>query len=129
MIVTPEIAIRGKRAAFNAALASADLDAIRPILAPNAILMTGTDSALLAGRQAQLKAWKREFEATEKAIYPRTPTEITPSPVEPIAFEYGSWAGVSAATGLELASGAYTAKWRQFGADWQIEAELYLTLA
>jgi hypothetical protein len=27
-----------------------------------------------------------------------------------------------------LASGIYTAKWRQVGADWLIEAELYLTL-
>jgi ketosteroid isomerase-like protein len=129
MIVTPEIAIRSNRAAFNAALARADLDAIRPILAPNAILLTGTDSALLSGRQAQLTAWKREFKSPERAIYTRTPDDVTVSSIEPIAFEHGCWKGVSASDGHELASGTYTAKWRLFDVDWRIEAELYLTLA
>ena len=43
--------------------------------------------------------------------------------------EHGHWQGVMAATGEPFASGAYTAKWRQIGADWVIEAEIYLTLA
>lgn len=129
MIVTPEIAIRRNRAAFNTALSHADLDAIRPLLAPNAILVTGTDSAVLSGRQAQLIAWKREFAAVERTFYTRTPDQVTVSAVEPIAFEQGRWKCISATTGEELANGAYTAKWRQFGAHWQIEAELYLTLA
>ena len=32
-------------------------------------------------------------------------------------------------TGQPLASGAYTAKWREIGADWVIEAEIYFTTA
>ncbi|MET0364385.1 MAG: DUF4440 domain-containing protein [Sphingobium sp.] len=125
----PDIAIRLQRAAFNRALADADIAAIGPILSKNAILVTGTDSAILTGRNAQLQTWKREFAGPERMIYTRSPDTILVSPVEPIAMEHGHWEGVSASTGQKLASGTYTAKWRQSGANWVIEAEIYLTLA
>lgn len=128
MSLTPDLAIRAARAAFNRALAKADLTAIEPLLTPNAVLVTGTDSAIITGRKAQLIAWKREFAARERAIYTRAPEMVTISPVEPIAFEHGSWRG-AASNGQILASGAYTAKWRQIDGDWRIEAELFLTLA
>jgi ketosteroid isomerase-like protein len=126
---SPDLAIRLRRAAFNRALADADILAIGPILAPDAILVAGTDSALIAGRKAQLTAWKREFAAAGRMIYTRAPETIIVSPVAPIAFEHGHWQGVLADGGAPQASGSYTAKWRQYGADWLIEAELYLTLA
>jgi ketosteroid isomerase-like protein len=129
MTTTPELAIRLKRAAFNHALKDADLNAIAPILASNCVLVAGTDSALLSGRKAQLAAWKREFAAADRTIYTRTPDTIVASPIEPIAFEHGTWAGISASGATAVASGVYTAKWRQIGLDWAIEAELYLTLA
>jgi ketosteroid isomerase-like protein len=127
--LTPELDIRMRRKAFNNALADADLAAIGPLLAPDVVLVAGTDSALITGRKAQLLAWKREFAAPDRSIYTRTPDTITLSPVAPIAFEQGRWQGVSAQGGLPLASGDYTAKWRRLGDDWVIEAELYLTLA
>jgi hypothetical protein len=110
-------AIRQRRDAFNRALAKADLEAIGPLLAPGVVLVTGTDSAVISGRKAQLAAWEREFAASLRTIYTRAPDTILASPVEPIA------------GGLPLASGSYTAKWRKSGADWVIEAEIYLTLA
>lgn len=128
MSMPPDLAIRLRRAVFNAALASGDLEAIQPILAPTAILVAGTDSAVLSGRKAQLLAWKREFAAADRTIYIRTPNAITLSPVEPIAFEHGHWKGVSATSNDVRSSGDYTAKWRRSGQDWTIEAELYLTL-
>jgi hypothetical protein len=123
----PELAIRLQRNAFNRALADHDLPAIEACLTPNTILVTGTDSAVLAGRKAQMLAWKREFAAPRPTAYSRIPETITVSPVEPIAFEQGTWQGLS--DGVPLAGGAYTAKWRQVGATWLIEAELYLTLS
>jgi ketosteroid isomerase-like protein len=129
MSSSPDLAIRLRRAAFNRALAEADLDAIAPLLAQNAILITGTDSAVISGRRAQLMAWKREFAALARSIYTRTPNAIIASPIEPIALEQGDWQGVTAATGEPVASGAYTAKWRKVGLEWVIEAEIYLTLA
>jgi hypothetical protein len=129
MTAETELAIRLRRAAFNRALAEADLAAIRPILAPYAVVVTGTDSAVRTDRKAQLDIWKANFASPERAIYTRTPDTILASPVEPIALEHGAWQGVMAATGQPFASGAYTAKWRRIGADWVIEAEIYLTLA
>jgi len=125
--MSADLAIRLRRATFNRALADADLAAINPLLGMDAILVTGTDSAVLAGRKAQLAAWKREFAATPRTIYTRTPDTIVTSAVEPIAFEHGRWQGVAA--GKTVASGAYTAKWREIRGAWVIEAELYLTLA
>ena len=125
---TPELAIRLRRAAFNRALAGADLSAIGPLLAPGAVLVTGTDSAVLSGRKAQLLAWKREFASPNRTIYARLPGTIELSTVEPIALEHGAWRGETPAGDL-LASGSYAAKWRQQGEDWVIEAEIFLTLA
>ena len=42
--IPDELQIRMRRAAFNRALAEGDLAAIRPILAPGVVLVTGTDS-------------------------------------------------------------------------------------
>lgn len=118
-----------KRAAFNRAIADSDLNAIASVLAPEAVLVAGTDSAVIAGRKAQLAIWKREFASRDRVVYVRTPGEIVVSPVHPIAFEYGEWQCLAAAGGAQVASGLYTAKWRQIGEDWVIEAELYLTTA
>jgi ketosteroid isomerase-like protein len=129
MTIAPDLAIRLRRADFNRALADADLHAIALVLAPGALLVAGTDSAVLSGRKAQLAAWKREFASPGRLVYVRQPETVTISPVFPLAFEHGAWRGVPVTGGAANASGAYTAKWRQFGAEWMIEAELYLTMA
>lgn len=124
-----DLSIRSRRAAFNRALADADLAAIGPILAPNVVLIAGTDSAVINGRKAQLQAWKREFSAQHRIVYVRTPNMIVTSPVEPIAHEQGKWCGTLSSTGELLVSGDYSAKWRKVGQDWVIEAEIFVTLA
>lgn len=121
-MIAAELAIRARRAAFNRALADADLHTIEALLAPGVVLVTGTDSAVLTGRKAQLLAWKREFAAPSPTSYVRTAETIVVSSVEPIAIEHGRWQGGGA-------SGAYTAKWRKLAGAWTIEAELYATLA
>jgi ketosteroid isomerase-like protein len=128
---TPELAIRMARAGFNRALAHKDLDAIAQVLTRDCVLVTGTDSAVLNGRKAQLIAWKREFASgpETRTLYTRTPDTILPSPTQPIAMEHGQWQGVGAASGQMVASGTYSAKWRLHGGQWCIEAEIYLTLA
>lgn len=126
-----DLAIRLARATFNRALADKDLDAIASVLAREVVLVAGTDSAVITGRKAQLLAWKREFAAAPgmATLYTRTPETILPSPGLPIALEHGQWQGVNRASGHIEASGAYTAKWRHSPAGWQIEAEIFLTLA
>ena len=125
-MASPELAIRMRRAAFNTALAEADLAAIGPLLAADVVLVAGTDSAVIVGRKAQLLAWKREFAAADRTVYRRVPDRVELSPVAPLAMEHGRWEGTSL-SGAVLASGTYAAKWRRSGADWVIEAEIYLT--
>jgi len=126
--MTAEIAIRLRRAEFNRAIAAADIAAISAILSQNAILITGTDSAVISGRKAQVLVWKREFSAAPRTVYTRTPDLITPSGVEPVAMEHGHWLGVSQDQSQPLASGTYAAKWRELRGTWQLEAEIFVTL-
>lgn len=122
-----ELTIRLQRAAFNRALAEADMDAIAAVLAKGVVLVTGTDSAVLSGRKAQLLAWKREFGASDRTIYTRLPHTVEVSAVEPIAMEHGRWEGTSGA-GHCHARGTYAAKWRKVAGTWVIEAEIFVTL-
>lgn len=139
-----DLAIRLRRAAFNRALAEGDLAAIKPILSRECVLVTGSDSAVLAGRNAQLAAWKREFAARPRTVYVRTPETVTVSTVEPIALETGQWHGQAfdqdsdqdsgqepgLGRGSEAlsASGLYSAKWRETAGEWVLEAEIFITL-
>lgn len=126
---SPDLAVRLARAAFNRALAECDLGGIGSVLSPDVVMVTGTDSAIVSGRKAQLAAWKREFASPERITYIRMPESVTAAQVEPIALEQGRWRGVVAATGAEMASGLYSAKWRRIDSVWMIEAEIFATLA
>ncbi|WP_395328631.1 DUF4440 domain-containing protein [Novosphingobium sp. BL-8H] len=127
MNAAAELAIRARRAEFNRAIAEGDAARIGPILARDCVMVTGTDSAVIAGRMAQVKVWKREFAAAGRMVYLRAAERVEASAVEPIAMEYGAWQGLGA-DGNALASGSYVAKWRDLGGAWVIEAEVFLTL-
>lgn len=127
MTPSPDLAIRMRRAAFNRALAERDLAAIGGLLSPGAILVTGTDSALLPDRKSQLAEWRQEFKAPAPILYTRTPDDIVVSSVEPVAMEQGHWQAADG-SGQVVASGSYAAKWREADGHWVIEAEIYVTL-
>lgn len=123
-----ELAIRAARAAFNRAIVQGDAAAIAPILARDCVMLTGTDSAVIAGRLAQVKVWRREFAAPIRDIYLRSPEAFDVSAIAPIAMEHGSWT----ATGPDgdcTATGTYAAKWREVAGEWVIEAEVFVTMA
>ncbi|ABD26266.1 hypothetical protein Saro_1826 [Novosphingobium aromaticivorans DSM 12444] len=123
-----ELAIRLRRAEFNRALAARDLEAIGGILSPSVIMVTGSDSAVINGRKAQLLAWKREFSAANRLVYTRTPDEVATSAVEPIAMERGRWQGVAVGHSAPVAAGSYAAKWRMTAGVWHLVAEIFVTL-
>lgn len=123
-----ELAIRTRRASFNRAIVAGDTQAIGPILARDCVMITGSDSAVIAGRLAQVKVWRREFAAPLRAIYLRTPKAFDVSAVEAIALESGSWTA-TAQNGACTATGAYAAKWRFAEGEWVIEAEVFVTLS
>lgn len=123
-----ELHIRLRRAAFNRALAEADFTVISTLLSPDVVLVTGTDSAVICGRKAQLATWKREFADRNRVTYLRTTDLVLASTVEPVAMEQGHWQARRA--GEVVASGPYAAKWRHFGnADWMLVAEIFVTLS
>lgn len=123
-----ELAIRSRRAAFNRAIAEGDAAAIGPILARDCVMLTGTDSAVIAGRLAQVKVWRGVFSDPARDTYLRTPITIDVSGVAPIAAEHGSWTG-TASSGECTARGTYSAKWREVAGTWVIEAEIFTTMA
>ena len=43
--------------------------------------------------------------------------------------EHGRWQCVAASDGRFVASGDYSAKWREIAGAWLIEAEIFVTLA
>ncbi|WP_225206277.1 nuclear transport factor 2 family protein [Novosphingobium huizhouense] len=126
--VAVELAVRSARAAFNRALEQGDLAAIGPLLTDGVVLVTGSDSAVIAGRKAQLLAWKREFAAKPRTIYRRTTQGVTASAIAPIALEQGTWEGTVAGEGTLLAGGLYSAKWRESAGVWRLVAEIFVTL-
>jgi ketosteroid isomerase-like protein len=123
-----ELAIRARRAAFNRAIAAGDVQAIGPILARDCVMLTGTDSAIIAGRLAQVKVWRREFAAPARDTYLRTAEAFDVSAVEPIAMEHGFW-DATAPDGTCTANGTYAGKWRKVEGEWVIEAEVFVTMA
>jgi ketosteroid isomerase-like protein len=120
--------IAERRQAFNTAIRDADLTAIEAVLAPDVVLVTGTDSDLFQGREAQLAVWRADFEkkADDRMVYVRTSKCVERSDLAPIALEHGHWRGEGPAG--TFAAGRYTAKWRLEG-EWRIEAEVFMRRA
>lgn len=116
------------RAAFNEAIAAGKAGPIRRILANDVILVTGTDSAVISGRDAQLDVWRRDFASADRLIYVRTPHCIAPSEIAPIATELGTWVGKPAKPDGSEVTGDYTAKWRLIDGTWRLEAEIFTTV-
>ncbi len=128
MTTAAELSIRVRRAAFNRAIAEGDLAAIQPLLAPDVVMVTGSDSAVIGGRKAQLAVWKREFAQQGREIYVRTSESIVISAVEPLALETGQWDSIAPRGGTPSCGGSYSAKWREVGDHWVLEAEIFVTL-
>jgi uncharacterized protein (TIGR02246 family) len=124
----PELAIRARRAAFNRAIAQGDAASIAPLLARDCVMMTGTDSAVIVGRLAQLKVWRREFAAPIRDVYVRNLDALNLSTIALIAMEHGTWDAI-APSGERTATGTYAAKWRNSEGGWLIEAEVFVTMA
>lgn len=119
--------IKDQRGIFNRAIRHLDIAAISTVLTEDVILITGTDSDVYRGREAQLDIWRADKEGRGRAIYVRTPACVQVSPAFPIALEYGTWHGGESHEAASFASGSYTAKWRLTEGTWLLEVETYMT--
>jgi ketosteroid isomerase-like protein len=121
--------IFARRTAFNEAIAARDIERIADVLADDVVLVTGTDSVVYAGRDAQLSIWRDDFVDGRRAVFVRTPDCIRVFSVRPIALEYGRWRGEREVARENFAIGRYTAKWRRIDGAWRLEAEVFATEA
>jgi gamma-glutamyltranspeptidase/glutathione hydrolase len=121
--------IFARRTAFNEAIAAKDIEAVADLLAERVVLVTGTDSIVFTGREAQLATWRDDFGDGRRAVYVRTPDCIRVFGVTPIALEYGRWRGEREADRENFAIGRYSAKWRLIDGAWRLEAEIFATEA
>lgn len=121
-------AISAERLAFNRAIAANYPERIAVVLHANAILVTGTNSEVYVGRDAQLATWRGDFESPDRALYVRTTTCVRVSATAPVALEVGSWRG-QRESAADFAAGSYAAKWRRVDGAWKVEAEIYVTEA
>lgn len=121
--------IHARRTEFNEAIAARRIEAIADVLADDVVLVTGTDSDVIAGREAQLETWRDDFRNARRAVYVRSPDCIRVFNVTPIALEYGRWRGEREGAPENFATGRYTAKWRRIDGKWRLEAELFATEA
>lgn len=121
--------IFARRTAFNEAIAARQIEVIADVLADDVVLVTGTDSIVFAGREAQLATWRDDFRDGRRAVYVRTPDCIRVFGVTPIALEYGRWRGEREVARENFAIGRYTAKWRRIDGAWRLEAEIFATEA
>jgi ketosteroid isomerase-like protein len=117
-----------QRDLFNEAIKNGDLKSIASILSDSVLLITGSDSDLVNGKQAQLDIWESDFKmGDERDVYLRTTDCVSISDLGSMAMEYGQWKGLRNDT--ILYSGIYTAKWRFNDASqsWLLEAEIFMT--
>ena len=116
-----------QRELFNQAIVDQDIMAIESVLHEDVILITGTDSDVYTGMEAQLAIWNDDFSNPDRAVYVRTPTCVRVSSVYPVALEYGTWRGEQSNHTGSFAAGSYAAKWRMVGTHWRLESEVFAT--
>lgn len=119
--------ILAQREAFNQAIAKKDIEAIGSVLHENVILITGTNSEVFEGREAQLALWQDDFDSVQRAVYIRKSHCVRVSSMAPIAMEYGVWRGVRGNDRDDFAAGDYAAKWRRVSETWRLESEIFAT--
>jgi ketosteroid isomerase-like protein len=121
--------IRMQRTVFNRAIASGSVRGIAPVLAEDAILVTGADSMIVSGKAAQLALWDEDLRRPKRRFYVRKPLRIRISAVAPMALETGEWRGFQMSAARNWAMGEYVAKWRRIDGTWKIESETYMAAA
>lgn len=124
-----ESAIRDVREKFNQAIKSKNVDAIKPLFAPNYHIVTGR-SAQYHGAENEYQNWKALFADDPSFICDRKPREIRTNPDWGLAEELGNWRCNYTVDGKKInASGVYAAKWqRAENGAWLLQSEVFTTM-
>lgn len=123
---TAERVIRERRESSNDAIARHDTAGIARILDENVIVVT-SNSAKVAGRNANVTRFAEQFQTRPDVVYRRTPMEIEVFAQWAMASERGTWTGSWTDTDGKIEiGGSYFAKWRQVNGSWRVESETYV---
>lgn len=115
--------IRQSRLDQNAAIAAGDLDRVASYWTESVVVTAGLGTSL-HGRDA----YRRAFEQDSRIVYRRETEEIEVSSDYPIAWEHGTWSGISGSRGAPMIAGRYSAQWVRIGEHWRIRSELFVAL-
>lgn len=115
--------IKSSRAASNAALAKHDIDGMSEYWLDDLVLIRG-NSSHLTGKDTIVATWRKLFHESPKVVYIRTPTQITVSNNDTLAWETGTWKAFNSYSN----GGNYSAMWKKSNNSWKISAELFVSL-
>lgn len=122
------VAVTTAREAFNKAIVEGQPEGVAEALAEDVLLVTGTDSDVYRGREAQVDIWAEDFKDPDRIVYIRTPNCLSASSLYPIAMEFGTWRGAVPGDDANTLTGRYSAKWREAQDQWRLEVETFITL-
>ena len=127
-VTAPEDAIRARRKLTNKLIAAKDAARLRPFFAPDMNLIVG-DGGLICGADAVVAAFAGQFADKGFVNYVRTSGEVTLDAAGERAAERGAWTALWRQDGADVTmAGTYLACWRKVVGQWVIESELYITL-
>jgi ketosteroid isomerase-like protein len=115
--------IQSLRTASNEAIAKHDLDGLSKYWLDDLVLIRG-NSSHLTGKDTIVATWRKLFNDNPKVIYVRTPTQITISSNDTLAWETGTWKAFNSYSH----GGNYSAMWKKVNNSWKILAELFVSL-
>ena len=122
-------AIKAARLQQNAAIAAFQPETVASYWTDDVTICRGL-GIQVAGKAAYRKLFEDDQHSTSPIVYQRLPDTIEVSPVWPLAYESGVWAGhLGTAAGPVVISGRYSAQWVKRGARWLIRGEVYVALA
>ena len=125
---TDPAAIKAERVRQNAAIANFKVDEVASFWTDDVTICRGL-GIQLAGKAAYRQLFESDAPSPAQVIYQRIPDSIEVSPVWPLAFETGTWAGhLGRADGPAVITGRYSAQWVKRGEKWLIRAEVFVAL-
>ncbi|MES2005988.1 MAG: nuclear transport factor 2 family protein [Bacteroidota bacterium] len=115
--------IKSLRASSNEAIANHDINKLSSFWLNDVVLVRG-NSTHVTGKDTIISDWEKLFTENPKVLYIRTPSQITISKNDTLAWETGTWKAFNSYS----AGGNYSAMWKKSNNTWKILAELFVSL-
>lgn len=115
--------IKSAREASNEAIAKHDIDGFSKFWYDDFVQVRG-NSTYLSGKDTIVASWKQLFNENSTVVYIRTPSQVTISTNDTLAWETGTWKAFHSYSN----GGNYSAMWRKANNIWKLQAELFVSL-